>query len=149
MKKMEKILVITIILVSIGLSGCVGGPCSYETYKGIATVISVKPVEIVTNEVTYDFDQYQVLFIFSLNENESIKEDQIALFETISGKKQEFKLTNSWYPNQEYLVKYDIYENQTFECELMLISEGTCSPWIFKLKGINYTDYSTFDLDEN
>lgn len=38
-------------------------------------------------------------------------------------------------------------ENETFECELKLITEGTCSPWIYDLKNVDETDYTTFELN--
>jgi len=138
---------IAILLICVGLSGCVGGPCSYDTYNGIATITSVKLVENLTEDVENVSGQYQVLFIFELNDNESIKQEQISLYETISGKEHEFRLTNSWYPNKDYLEKYNIKENETFECELKLITEGTCTPWIYDLKNIDETDYTTFNLN--
>ena len=156
MKKKLKEIVIVVLLICIGLasliiyielSGFVGGPCSYDTYNGIVTITSVKLVENLMDDIEQVSVRYEVLFIFELNENESIKQEHISLYETISGKKHEFRLMNSWYPNKDYLEKYNIKENETFECKLKLITEGTCTPWIYDLNNINETDYTTFDLN--
>ena len=79
MKKQLVILGIAVPLLAVGLSGCVGGPCSYDTYNGMATITSVKLFENLTEDVEDASGRYQVLFIFELNDNESIKQEQISL----------------------------------------------------------------------
>ena len=132
-----------VLLLAVGLSGCtdfVGGLCSYETYHGKATIASITQLENSTVMGEKWSDRYQVLFIFELNENQTIKSEQLKLYENVD-KEQEFRLGNSWYPNVEYLEKYVIKEGALFDCELKLITEGTCSPWVFDFKNIDESDY--------
>jgi hypothetical protein len=143
MKIQLVILGTAVLLLAVGLSGCtdfVGGPCSYETYHGKAAIASITQLENSTVMGEKWSDRYQVLFIFELNENQTIKPEQLKLYETVD-KEQEFRLGNSWYPNGEYLEKYGIKEGALFDCELKLITEGTCSPWVFDFKNIDESDY--------
>jgi hypothetical protein len=134
-----------LVFLVIGLGGClifVGGPCSYESYHGKATIISITRLDNVSTEHGYRWpDRYEVIFIFELNEGQIIREDQMRLYETIKGKQQEFRLVNSWYPNKEYLDKYGIREQAVFNCTLQLITEGTCSPYIFDFDDVDESDY--------
>jgi len=147
MKKQLINIGIIFLLVCVLLSGCtiwIGGPCSYENYQGKATILSIS---LINNSDTSDEnwgDGYKVVFTFQLNENQTIEQNRLELYENfrnITEKEQVFKLVNSWYPNKDYLEKYEIEEGAVFDCELKLITKGTCSPVNFDFKNIDEADY--------
>ncbi len=145
MKKNLWVLTVLLLTLIVSLSGCnefFGGPCSYTHYQGKATITSILLLENDSHITTNKWNErYEVLYRFQLNEGEIIKEDQMNLYDNIKNKELPFTLTNSWYPNKNYLEKYGIQEGAIFNCTLKLITKGTCSPIIIDFQEINESDY--------
>ena len=144
MKKQLIIVGIIFLLVCVELSGCIGGPCLYESYQGRATILSITVVNNSGIEDEKWREGYRVIFIFQLNENQTKEQKRLVLYKRFQNNietERVFTLTNGWYPNKDYLEKYEIEEEAVFDCELKLITHGTCSPVIFDFKNINESDY--------
>lgn len=110
-----------------------GGPCRYKTYKGKATIVSVVRKE-VRNRTAYE--GYEVKFTFT--PDQEIEEPHGRV------NKEQFSLmlSDSTYPSSEFLVKYNIKVGQLFDCQLRVITKGTCTPIIFDFPTINLDDSS-------
>ena len=146
-----KILLVSVTLVLIGWSMRVysvdsetrepeprisGGPCVYEEYKGQATILSIRKKEMPKGYGGGpSHDGYEVWFsFFPFGE---IKEPH----GKIEGKKFLMLLRNSWYPGPEFLEKYRIEEGKVFDCQLKVITKGTCTPIVFDFPDIDLSDY--------
>jgi PAB1-binding protein PBP1 len=118
----------------------IGGKCVYSSYSGIATIMRVEKTEASKEQAEAlggpGYEGYEVWFVFKTDQE--IKEE---LGQDIPEREHLFQLDNSWYPGPQYLEKYDIEVNKTYECTLKVIKEGTCSPIVFEFSEINTHDY--------
>ncbi|MBW2630248.1 MAG: hypothetical protein JRC90_00545 [Deltaproteobacteria bacterium] len=114
----------------------VGGPCEYKSYRGIATITSVRETkENQESRGGLPCQSYVVRFSFS--SDEKIEES----YGNVGGKKYTLKLTSSWNPGAKFLKKYGIEAGRNFECYLKVITRGTCTPVLF--------DFPTIDLGDD
>jgi|GEM_PF-970479 len=112
-----------------------GGPCEYKIYKGLARIISIRKKEMPKGYGGPSHESYEVKFSFSTEEE--IKEAH----GKVEGREYTLKLTNSWYPGPKFLKKYGIEEGKSFDCDLKVITKGTCSPVLFDFPTIDLSDY--------
>jgi len=127
----------------------IGGPCSYDKFRGECRITSIqKTEESMQQENTIGgpgYEGFEVKFRFTPTEPLNLENVKLNLLadtvENFLDKEHLLLLTNSWYPGPEYLEKYNIEENAVFDCELWLITKGTCSPAIFKFDNIDTSDY--------
>ena len=125
----------------------VTGPCSYEKFRGTGRIISIQQTELSKQQAAISgssgYEGFEVKFRFTPVEPQNIKNVKWVqnTQEDILNKEYLLLLTNSWYPGQKYLEKYNIKENATFNGELLLITNGSCSPIGFSFDAINTTDY--------
>jgi hypothetical protein len=113
------------------------GGCSYNQYKGTATITSVmKTNASIAQRNRAGYEGYEVEFLFTPDERikESWAIDRIK-------KEQRFRLANSWYPGEEYLRKYQIAPGKKYQTVVNIIKKGTCSPIVFSFDRIDETDY--------
>lgn len=121
----------------------VGGPCSYEKFRGTGRIISIQQTGESKQQAVYSgYEGFEIKFKFMPAEPLNIENvTWVNNIQDILDREYLLLLTNSWYPGQKYLEKYSITENATFGGELLLITKGTCSPIIFRFDTINTTDY--------
>jgi len=105
----------------------VGGACSYYVVDGSCKIVSItKTPESKQQKSETGYEGFDVKFTFASEP---------------SGTLYTLRLTNSWYPGPLYLAKYNIKENNIFDCQQLLISKGTCSPVVFEFSKIDLSDY--------
>ncbi|MBW2543982.1 MAG: hypothetical protein JRD43_00640 [Deltaproteobacteria bacterium] len=118
----------------------VGGPCEYKSYRGIATITSVRETE--ENQESRGGPSCQDYVVrFSFSSDEKIEES----YGNVEGKEYALKLTNSWNPGAKFLKKYGIKSGRNFECYLKVITKGTCTPVLFDFPAIDLGDYFEFN----
>lgn len=117
----------------------VGGPCEYKSYRGIATITSVR--ETKENPESRGGPPYQGYVVrFSFFSDEKIEES----YGNVEGKQYTLKLKNSWNPGVKFLKKYGIETGRKFECYLKVITRGTCTPVLFDFPTIDLGNYFEF-----
>ncbi len=117
----------------------VGGLCEYKSYRGIATITSVRETE--ENQESRGGPPCQGHEVrFSFSADEKIEES----YGNVEGKKYTLKLKNSWNPGAKFLKKYGIETGRNFECYLKVITRGTCTPVLFDFPTIDLGDYFEF-----
>lgn len=101
-----------------------GGPCSYDKFKGACKITSI----INENVVNFTFTPADRLNL----ENKGWDEEDIKENQEYAGYLGLECLKNHPYPlTREDLQKCDVKENAVFNCEMGLITGGTCSPEVF------------------
>ncbi len=113
----------------------VGGPCQYKTYPGRATILSVHKKEGPAKAGGPLSHVCEVRFSFA--PDEEIKEGWVQ----VDGKEHLLLLADSSYPGPEFLEKYGIRPGKCFECDLKVITRGTCTPVLFDFPTIDLNDY--------
>ena len=114
----------------------VGGPCEYRVYKGHATILSIqKQAGRQAGSCGSAYECYHVRFSFQ--PGEKIEES----FAQVGGKVFSLLLRNGWYPGPKFLHKYAIEAGKVFDCDLNVITRGTCTPVIFDFPAIDLSDY--------
>ena len=113
----------------------VGGPCQYKSYPGRAEIISIRMVEPGPVQGAPPYDPFEVKFSF--RSDGKIEESHAQ----VEGKEHLLTLTNSFYPGTRFLQKYGITVGQVFDCNLMVIQQGTCTPIIFDFPAMDLGDY--------
>jgi len=122
-------------------SETIGGGCSYHTIAGSCKIASiVKTPESKQQESVTGYEGFDVEFTFAPNSSIVIPQD-IKNILTPHESQYPLRLINSWYPGSLYLVKYNIKENNVFDCQALVITKGTCLPIVFKFSKINLSDY--------
>ena len=117
----------------------VGGPCEYKSYRGIATITSVRETkEGPESRGGHPYQGHEVRFFFF--PDEKVKES----YGNVEGKEYTLKLTNSWNPGAKFLKKYGIEAGRNFECYLKVITRGTCTPVLFDFSTVDLGDYFEF-----
>lgn len=112
----------------------VGGPCQYKAYLGRAAILSVQKHEGQAQAGAPSADAYEVKFSFT--PDEEIKEGWVQL----EGKEHLLLLTNSSFPGPRFLNKYGIEPGKRFECNMKVITKGTCTPVLFEFPTIDLRD---------
>lgn len=119
----------------------IGGACSYFAIDGSCKIVSViKTLESEQQKLTTGYEGFDVEFAFTPKSSTVITEDMQRIL-TSQRSPHSLRLTNFWYPGPLYLVKYNIKENNIFDCHALIISKGTCSPVIFEFSKIDLSDY--------
>jgi hypothetical protein len=113
----------------------VGGPCQYKSYPGRAEIVSVRKVERGPVQGGPLYDPFEVKFSFRCDGK--IEEPHAQ----VEGKEHLLTLINSYYPGAKFLQKYGIEVSRVFDCNLMVIQQGTCTPVIFDFPAIDLGDY--------
>ena len=124
---MKKIVVVIILLVLIAVGYVylqratsedflVGGSWSDDHVPGMCTIAEVRPSE----RVSFDY----------------VSEDGSEILEN-----QTLNMVNSWPLSLNFVEKYKVEEEKVFECELLKIKRGTCSPIYFEFENIDLIDY--------
>jgi hypothetical protein len=122
----------------------VGGQCAYDEYRGTCRICSIlktnesaKQEQVIGGtgyagfEVKYEFVPAELL---PANVSQWVNESVISCNNL-------FQLCNSWYPGPKFLKKYNITEGSVFDCNLSVITSGTCTPMIIEFKDIDRCDY--------
>jgi len=116
----------------------VGGPCSYDEYKGAATITSVEKTEQSMAQARVKggpgYEGYEIRFVFKTDE-------EIGQKWVRRDKEHLFVLNNSWYPGPRYLEKYKIKSGRNFQCVMQVITKGTCTPIIYTFPELDKNDY--------
>jgi hypothetical protein len=118
----------------------VGGPCTYDSYPGHATITRIEKTEQSKDQAKAiggpGYEGYEVSFSFVTDKvikqpwaKEALKKEHL------------LELQNSWYPGERYLKKYGLEKGKTLKCTLKAITSGTCTPVIFEFDEVNTIDY--------
>jgi hypothetical protein len=113
----------------------VGGPCHYKSYPGQATILSVQKREGPARGNGRVGKEYEVKFSFTPADD--IEEDWVR----VEGKGYLLMLTNSRHPGPAFLKRYGIEPGKRFECDLKVITRGTCTPVLFDFPTIDLSDF--------
>lgn len=149
----KKLIFILCLLVNIAAApGLVGGPCEYESFTGKCEIaLAGKTIESLAQKESEGgpgYEGYEVKYRFipsrPLNTE---KIGWVKDIDEIINKEYTLLLANSWYPGKKFIEKYGIKQGAVFDCELSLITKGTCSPVVFKFGSIDTTDY--FETKDN
>lgn len=117
-----------------------GGPCTYDSYPGTATVIAVDPVPNSPQAAQRTpYQPYRVLYTF-----EPAVPVPSALHQP--GKVHELTLAGGRPPGPAFLRKYRIGPGGSFPALFHVIRTGTCSPVFFTLQRIDVHD--TFEFKQ-
>jgi hypothetical protein len=114
----------------------VGGPCQYREYPGRAVILSVQKQEGQTHAGEPAADVYEVKFSFT--PDKKIEEGWVQ----VEGKEHLLLLINSSLPGPGFLKKYGIERGKGFDCNMKVITKGTCTPVLFEFPAIDLSDYS-------
>jgi hypothetical protein len=124
----------------------IGGPCSRDKYTGTCKIISVAKTEASKEQVNEvggpGYEGYEVKYKFIPNETIDIAGSSLeqAMRQMMNGG-QLLQLYSSWYPGSKFIEKYGIKKDAIFECEMSVITQGTCSPVVFEFNKIDLGDY--------
>jgi ABC-type branched-subunit amino acid transport system substrate-binding protein len=119
-----------------------GGKCTCEDHPGACEIVSVLKTEGSAHQAEVGggpgYEGYEVSFVFIPDGPMNLTENWEKL---VFGREHLLRLCNSWYPGPMFLEKYNITEGAVFDCNLRLISVGTCTPIIFEFDEIDQCDY--------
>ena len=111
------------------------GECIYKKYNGYAKIISIEKTATPQSYKNQSYESYDIRFSFTLSES------IIEQFSWIVEKNHQLRLANSWYPGPRFMKKYCIEVGKSFECNVKIITKGTCTPVLFEFQGIAIDDY--------
>ncbi|MBA7493659.1 hypothetical protein ES702_04220 [subsurface metagenome] len=100
----------------------VGGPCSYDTFKGKCKITSI----INENTIKFKFTPTEPLSEKAKRVDLTREREKYVGYLGLECLKNKYPIT------KEDLEKCHIKENTVFDCELEVITSGTCTPIIFK-----------------
>jgi hypothetical protein len=117
-----------------------GGPCTYESYPGQATITRIEKTEQSKDQAKVvggpGYEGYEVSFSFVTDKaiqqvwaKEALKNEHL------------LDLRNSWYPGEQFLKKYGLEKGKVLKCTLKAITSGTCTPIVFEFDEVNTIDY--------
>jgi len=117
-----------------------GGPCTYESYPGQATITRIEKTEQSKDQAKVvggpGYEGYEVSFLFVTDK--AIKQ---AWAKEALKKEHLLDLRNSWYPGEQFLKKYGLEKGKVLKCTLKAITSGTCTPVVFEFDEVNTIDY--------
>ena len=111
-----------------------GGACTYRRYRGRADVVSIRPATMPGSGAP-SYATREVLFVF--HPDEQIREAWVQ----VDGRRFLLTLDNGRYPGPAFMAKYGIDVGSRLDCELALITSGTCTPMRFEFPTIDLADY--------
>lgn len=124
-----------------------GGPCDYTRHPGTATIVRVLQTAPARDQASAQggagYAGYEVWFTFSPR-----VELEGELARRAASGEHLFQLANSWYPGPRYLEKYHVAPGASFDCELLVISRGTCTPTLFDIPAMPKDDYFESKVNE-
>ena len=136
-----------LLLLSLALFGCaetpvakepvVGGKCSYDTFQGKCTIVSVG------NDFSVDFKFVltQNISTQGMNGFEADTLNRLTAQGYVSGRESAGDLGLNCLKTQEIsssnLDRCGLKVNSTFDCEHHVETKGTCTPLIFNFKDIS------------
>ncbi|MBU0504222.1 MAG: hypothetical protein ABH882_04330 [Candidatus Omnitrophota bacterium] len=122
----------------------VGGPCQYQAFKGKCRVTSIDITDFSRKQANISagpgYEGYEIRFRFI--PLQPLEGDNIQWAKAdIANKRYLLLLGNSWYPGLGYIKKYGLGIERSFNCDLKILTKGTCTPMGFIFNDINATDY--------
>ena len=114
-------------LMGAGCWGWVGGPCEYTEIPGTATVVSVTPAtenDDCTNAV-------EVVFDFAPTDTSLTEHVATGVTLTIGSGQN---------PPDSWVQDEGLTEGSQHPCNRWVITEGTCTPVIYRFTEVNYLD---------
>lgn len=116
----------------------VGGPCSYVSYPGTCSIVTVDETEETRNQTAHaPYAGRRVTFTFTPR---GVVPQTVPVASAIA-RTHELRLANSWYPGPRFLEKYAIRTGAEMACRLDIIRRGSCTPVIIEFDAIDRTDY--------
>lgn len=112
----------------------VGGECKYLDIPGTAVILSAEK----TADPQKNADGIEVRYEFV---PEKKLEDGRAASYLKSFPEHTFELVDGSLPGPKYVEKYGLKKGAKFPATLREITQGTCTPIILELKGVDRTDY--------
>lgn len=119
--------------------GKLGGPCEYTSYQGACTITSIEGTAVSEQQKGITggprYEGFEILYHFE--GRDSIPQR----WQELVSREHTLQLANSWYPGPKFIERYEIEVGKKFDCTVLLITKGTCTPVIFKFENIDQTDY--------
>lgn len=116
------------------------GGCAYDRIPGVATIVDVSQTPESMHQASVGggpgYEGYEVRYLFA----PSVPVTDAGALAWNEGTHL-IRLMNSWYPGPLYLEKYDLRPGKTFTAALMTIVQGTCTPYMVELEGVDPIDY--------
>jgi len=100
----------------------VGGQCEYKAYKGQGKIVSIIPSKGSNSSK----DEYEINFLFY--SEQKIKES----YAQIEGREFPLLINNAHSPRKTLIQKYNLKVGEIFNCTLLVIVKGTCTPLMFE-----------------
>lgn len=116
----------------------VGGPCSYTSYEGLCSIVSVSETD-ETRIQSGDGGYSGRRVVFNFTPRGAVP--QTVLVANAIARQHELRLANSWHPGPRFLEKYGVKVGAELPCRLDVIRRGTCTPVIIEFDGIDRADY--------
>lgn len=118
--------------------GWTGGPCSYHTYVGKCVVVSIQPSDEPNGSYLQriGYHGFDVNYTFvPANQTELSDWQKYDWQKGVLSNSLQVVLENSdtiegyYPPGPLYLKKYNLSVNSSFDCNISLITEGSCNPF--------------------
>lgn len=120
-----------------------GEKCEYDDYPATCIIVKVEELKNLspTTEPSYR-PHYEVLYRIIPDDKNMV--DAIGM--TLLNKDIRFTLgSSSWNVGPKYIEKYDLKVNNVYKCFYRKIKQGTCTPGIINIEGLDEYDY--FELN--
>jgi len=116
------------------------GRCTYRDVPGTCTIVSVAKTAASAGQAGIaggpGYDGLDIRFAYKSDKRTHDPRVMQAM-----QRHHGLRLANSWYPGPLFVEKYRLTPGRNFACRLRLISEGSCTPVLFDIAGVNATDY--------
>jgi hypothetical protein len=120
--------------------GLIGGGCAYRDVPGMATILRVRKTAESRHQAEVGggpgYEGLEASFVFA--PDEPLAEEAALAF---LSRQHVLLLTNSWYPGQAFLRKYEIAQGRKIPAVLRVRTAGPCTPFGFAFPGIDLSDY--------
>lgn len=118
----------------------VGGPCTYDSYPGKATITKIVKTDASKAQAKISgsagYEGYEIWFAFTPS-----KPLPAGPWDERVRKPELFQIGSGWYPGEKYIEKYGIKAGKEYAATLSIIKTGTCSPIGYDLKELSRTDF--------
>lgn len=126
---MKRIIILLSVIAIFLISGCrqqteelVGGPCTYDTFDGQCKIVSVQDMNVKFRFVPNSDIKSAVI------SDEALKEKEFEYYAMYLG----LKCLDNIELSDNAISDCGIVNDSSFDCQISLITSGTCNPITFK-----------------
>jgi len=118
-----------------GKGQTVGGPCKYNEIPGTCLITSVKKASPDQNNCPKD--PVEVLFAFAPNDKKAPAQYRFPKWQDSN---QHLTIGDGKNPPRKWVVDQGLFEGAAKICKRTEITQGTCTPVIFKFVDVDYSN---------